>query len=223
MSASAKPELGQEQAEGIGAVVARPAPRPRSSAARWNVTLRWLHTYTSMISLLVVLFFALTGITLNHPDWVFGTKEVTKEITGTLPTGWIRNGEVNWLIVAEELRAQQGLKGRAGDTRVDGNEASIGFLGPGYSADVVIDTQTGKYTSTILQQGGVAVLNDLHKGRDTTTSWKWLIDLSGVILSLVSVTGIGILLFLKKTRNQALIVMGVASVLVLLLGKIATS
>ena len=214
MSLTAKPE--PQGSEGVR--TPRPGTRPRTLKARSHVWLRWLHTYTSMISLLVVLFFALTGITLNHPDWAFGSSEVRREVTGTLPKGWISGSEVNWLTVAEELRAQQGLKGRAGETRVDGNEASISFLGPGYSADTYIDTATGQYTTTVLAQGGVAVLNDLHKGRDTGGAWKWLIDLRGGVLTLVAVTGIGILLYLKKTRRQALMVMGIASGVVLLLG-----
>ena len=204
----------------------RPAPartRLRSAKAQWNVWLRWLHTYTSMISLLVVLFFSLTGITLNHPDWLFGTQQVTREATGTLPAGWMQGGQVNWLVVAEELRSAQGLRGRAGDTRTDGTEASLSFAAPGYSADAFIDTATGAYTVNVLEQGSVAALNDLHKGRDAGTAWRGVIDLSGVVLTLVSVTGIGILLFLKKTRVQALSVMGGASVLVLVLMKVAAT
>ncbi|MFC4639467.1 PepSY-associated TM helix domain-containing protein [Deinococcus hohokamensis] len=195
----------------------RPAGRPRTARAQWNLWLRWLHTYTSMISLLVVLFFALTGITLNHPDWVFGSGETIREVTGTLPAGWIRGGTVDWLNVAEDLREQQGLRGRAGDTRLDGTEASLAFAAPGYSADVVIDARTGQYTARVLQQDALAVMNDLHKGRDAGSGWKWLIDLSGVVLTVVALTGIGILLFLKKTRRQALSVMAVGSVLALLL------
>lgn len=222
MSASARPKV-TGQPEGDLTAAPRAVPRPRSAQARWNVWLRWLHTYTSMISLLVVLFFALTGITLNHPDWVFGSKEVTTEVKGTLPAGWIQGGQVNWLNTAEELRAQQNFKGRASDTRADDQEADISFLGPGYSAQVFIDVKTGQYKAQVLQQGAVAVLNDLHKGRDSGGAWKWLIDLSGVILALVSITGIGILLLLKKTRVQALGVMAVASVLVIILAKVATS
>ncbi|OLV17712.1 PepSY-associated TM helix domain-containing protein [Deinococcus marmoris] len=214
MSLTAKPEA--QKPEGVR--TPRPASRPRTLKARSHVWLRWLHTYTSMISLLVVLFFALTGITLNHPDWAFGNSEIKREVTGTLPAGWITAGKVDWLNVAEDLRAQQGLHGRAEEPRVDGTEASISFLGPGYSADTVIDTQTGKYSTNILAQGGVAVLNDLHRGRDTGGAWNWLIDVSGGVLTLVAVTGIGILLYLRKTRTQALAVMGVASLIVLLLG-----
>lgn len=41
----------------------------------------------------------------------------------------------------------------------------------------------------VLQQDALAVLNDLHKGRNAGGAWKWLIDRSGVVLALV--TGIG--------------------------------
>lgn len=209
MSASPSPE-----------VASRPVRRPNRKAEtnRW---LRWLHTYTSMVSLLAVLFFALTGITLNHPDWVFGTKEVERQVTGTLPSGWIKNGQVDWLTTAETLREQQNLHGRADEPRVDGTEASVTFLAPGYNAAAVIDTATGNYTVDILQQGAVAVMNDLHKGRDAPGSWKWLIDLSGIFLAVVALTGIGILLFLKKTRVQALSVMGLGTLLLLVLGWVA--
>ncbi len=205
--------------EGPARVATRPAPRKRSAQAQWNVTVRWLHTYTSMISLLIVLFFALTGITLNHPEWTFGSQEVKKTVSGTLPAGWIKGQDVNWLTVAEELRSQQNLKGRAGNTSVNGNEADISFLAPGYSADVFIDTQTNKYTVNLVEQGSLAVMNDLHRGRDAGTAWKWVVDLSGVVLALISVTGIGILLLMKKTRRQALTVMAVGAVLALLLAK----
>lgn len=174
-----------------------------------------------MISLLAVLFFALTGITLNHPDWAFGSAETRREVTGTLPAGWIRNGQVNWLTVAETLRAQHHLQGRVGDTRVEGGEADLSFKAPGYSADAFIDTATGKYTLNIDAQGAVAVLNDLHRGRDAGSAWAWVIDLSGVFLAFVALTGLAILLYLKKTRVRALLSMLAASLLVLLLMRAA--
>ncbi|WP_084045271.1 PepSY-associated TM helix domain-containing protein [Deinococcus hopiensis] len=184
--------------------------------------MRSLHTYTSMVCLLIVLFFSLTGITLNHPDWAFGNAETRREVKGTLPAGWTQNGQVNWLTVAEELRAKQGLKGRAGDTRVDSTEASLSFKAPGYSADAFIDMKTGTYTVDVDAQGAVAVLNDLHRGRDAGSAWAWLIDLTGVFLTVISLTGLGILFYLKKTRIKALAVMLGAGFLVVWLGHLAT-
>ena len=39
---------------------------------------RWLHIYVSMTAFAVVFFFALTGITLNHPDWASGAERTTQ-------------------------------------------------------------------------------------------------------------------------------------------------
>ena len=199
----------------------RAAPRPRTLGARAHVWLRWVHTYASMISLLVVLFFSVTGVTLNHPNWLFGTSTVRREVSGTLPAGWYKGNQVDWLLVAEELRAQQRVKGRAGDPRLSGGEATISFKAPGYGADAFINAKTGAYTMTINAQGAVAVLNDLHRGRDAGSAWSWLIDLSGGFLALVSLTGIGILLYLKKVRARALAVMLGTSAVVLALMRVA--
>ena len=34
--------------------------------------MRWFHTYVSMLGLGSLLFFSVTGLTLNHPDWTLG-------------------------------------------------------------------------------------------------------------------------------------------------------
>lgn len=59
---------------------------------------------------------------------------------------------------------------------------------------------------TELRLGVFAVLNDLHKGRDSGKGWGWLIDISAVLLTLVSLTGLLMLLFLKKRRLSGLII-----------------
>jgi hypothetical protein len=166
---------------------------------------RWLHLYASMLSLLTVLFFAATGITLNHPEWMFGNAQTTHTYQGTLPQGWQRAGEVNWLEVTESLRAAHSLKGRVSDTRADDQEASISFRAPGYAADAFIRRVDGSYTVKVVAQGPVAVLNDLHRGRDAGQAWAWLIDLSGGFLLLVSLTGFGLALFFRKTRQAAVL------------------
>jgi hypothetical protein len=50
---------------------------------------RWLHIYGSMASLSLVLFFAATGITLNHQDW-FANQQVTTERHGAINSSPLR-------------------------------------------------------------------------------------------------------------------------------------
>lgn len=186
--------------------------------------MRWLHIYTSMFSLLIVLFFAATGITMNHPDWLLGTKEVQQQSVGTLPQGWKTGGTVNWLKVAEHLRTTNSLHGTVadGDYQNNGQEASLSFHAPGYSADAFIDMGTGKYTVTTHALGAMAVMNDLHKGRDTGPGWKWAIDLSAGFLVLISLTGLAMLIFLKKIRPAGLMTLFGGAVLTVVVMKLVS-
>jgi uncharacterized protein len=167
--------------------------------------IRWLHVYTSMFSLLIVLFFSLTGLTLNHPDWAFGNVATHQQATGTLPVGWQVNQKVDWLKVVEYLRSESKVRGSVGDMRSSGPESTVTFAAPGYSANAVIETATGKYTLETTAQGLVAVMNDFHRGRDAGSAWSWVIDLSAGFLTLVALTGLGLLLYLKKIRGSALL------------------
>lgn len=179
--------------------------RERPLRLRVHSLLRWLHIYTSMASLLIVLFFGITGVTLNHPDWL--ATESTKEVSGKLTAAWKTGTAVDWLVVAEQLKDAQGVHGTASDRRVDETQASITFKAPGYSADCVIDLATGKYDVTIAYQGAIGVLNDLHRGRDAGSAWAWVIDLTGAFLAFIALTGLGLLVYLKKVRMKALATM----------------
>ena len=76
------------------------------------------------------------------------------------------------------------------DFRVEDTDWSVAFKGPGYSADAIVDRATGRYELTETRMGFFAVLNDLHKGRDTGSAWARVIDLSAVLMTLVSLTGL---------------------------------
>ena len=116
------------------------------------------------------------------------------------------SGVVDWLRVSEYLRIKEGVSGTVGDYRSDDSQGSIDFAGPGYSADAFIDVKKGTFQLTIESKGFIAMMNDLHKGRDTRSSWKWVIDVSGGFLVLVSLSGLVLQIFLRKRRRTALAV-----------------
>lgn len=92
------------------------------------------------------------------------------------------------------------------DFRIDDRECSISFQGPGYTSDIFISREDGAYHLTETNMGMVAVMNDLHKGRDTGKGWSWIIDFSAIFMTVISITGLILLLFLKKRRNNGLII-----------------
>jgi hypothetical protein len=173
-----------------------------------------------MVSLLVVLFFAATGVTLNHPDWLAG--ERIDEVAGVMPAAWKTPAGIDWLVVAEYLRARHGVHGAVADRTQDDRQGALTFRAPGYSADCFIDMRDGSYRLTVSYQGAVGVLNDLHRGRDAGKSWAWLIDVAGVFLVLLSLTGLALLFYLRKLRLSALVVMTAGAGLVILLATLVT-
>lgn len=190
----------------------------RSTARRdTHKITRWLHTYLSMISLALVLFFGATGITLNHPSWTFGMNGSQDSITGTLPAGLAANGTVDFLAVSQYMHDTHGVRGEATDYTADASQGSMSFKGPGYAADLFFDVDTGTYDLNVDQQGLLAVMNDLHKGRNTGGSWNWAIDVAGGLLVAVAVTGIGLQFFLKRRRARAYLVGGVGTILSVIL------
>ena len=194
--------------------------RPRPLRLRIHTLLRWLHIYTSMASLVAVLFFAATGVTLNHPDWL--AAESTREFVGKLPGTWKSPQGVDWLVVAEYLRSAHGVRGTVADHNADDAQGSLTFKAPGYGADCFIAMADGSYRLTVSYQGAIGVLNDLHRGRDAGRSWAWLIDVAGVFLVLLSVTGLGLLWYLRKVRLSGLVTLAAGGMLLFMLAKLVT-
>jgi len=180
--------------------VATKASNPKKEVAKLS---RWLHIYLSMVSFAIVLFFSVTGLTLNHPTWLGGDKQVNVKNKGALNVKWVNNPDTNKIAkleIVEFLRKTHNVKGYVSEFRIDDTEVSVSLKGPAYSADAFIDRETGKYELSEIKMGIVAVMNDLHKGRDSGSGWGWIIDISAVFLILVSLSGLILLCFIKKRR-----------------------
>ncbi len=186
-----------------------------------------------MFGLATVLFFSVTGLTLNHPDWFLANAETIDHAEGEVNPAWLQletpavgpdeeaspDQQVDKLSVVEHLRARHGIRGALVDFGVDDYECMVTFKGPGYAADAFIDRDTGRYQLTETSHGAVAVLNDLHKGRDTGKSWSLLIDISAVLLTVISLSGLILILYLKLRRVPGLVVAvaGTAAVVAIIL------
>jgi hypothetical protein len=181
------------------------------SRRRWRQRLaaaaRWLHIYTSVVGLVAILFFSATGLTLNHPDWMLGSVQRQQEYHGQLQADWlgtVKEGApatpLNQLRIVEFLRKTHQLHGEVDDFRETDTDGSFAFKGPGYSADVFFDRSTGKYDVSESAEGLVAVMNDFHKGRHTGKSWSLAIDLTAILLIIVSFSGLILLCFIKRRR-----------------------
>ena len=172
---------------------------------------RTLHVYTSMVMLLIMLFFTLTGITLNHRDW-FSSSEGPQQLTLHLPDEL--GIESKWMLTPIEQGNQVRVWLR-NHYAVYGNQVSfeweederlmvIDVKRPGGYSIAEVDLEAQEILLEIQNYGAVATLNDLHMGRYSGSLWSLFIDLSALAMLLFSLTGLWLVMPQKKKRNKLL-------------------
>ena len=182
-------------------------PAKRKTKAFWLKQLHSWHWISSAISLVGLLLFAFTGITLNHAADVEGTP-ATVEKSATLPAqlrGLIAPDSKpdakkplppavsSWIDTAIGQRS-------AGDAEWSADEIYLALPRPGGDGWIAIDRQSGAVTSESTSRGWISYLNDLHKGRNTGTAWKWFIDIFAIACFLFAMTGLLLLQLHAKKR-----------------------
>lgn len=178
---------------------------------------RRLHIYVSMALLLVVLFFSLTGITLNRPHlYVSESPNVDRNIL-SIPDRFfvLEQGKfsvdktqlLNYLAIEGKLSGKPSAMQMFSEVEegelVEG-ELSLDYKGPGYNSTVFIDMVTQEAEIEITHYGAIAVLNDLHKGRNSGEVWAWFIDVSALLMVFFVLTGVCLLVPKKKSFSLGL-------------------
>lgn len=177
---------------------------------------RRLHIYVSMALLLVVLFFSVTGITLNRPQLFERSEPSVEQFELALPASMFPSKEGRVDSNKDELLdflQAAGVSGTASNldvyTEYEDNELVIGevtldYKAPGYNAAVFIDITTLTAEIETTDYGFVALLNDLHKGRNSGEVWRWFIDITAVLMIFFVLTGVCLLVPKKKTFATSL-------------------
>lgn len=179
------------------------APEPRRRSLPFWI--RWLHVYGSLFGLCATLLFAVTGLTLNHGEWFESAEPSVRTFEAKVAVAACAD-PVDKLTICESIRGAHGLRGTVADFAIDADELTIGWKGPAYSADATVRRADGSYRVEESRRGVFALLDDLHKGRDAGPVWSLVIDVSAVVLVFLSITGLWLLLYLKKRRRTGLVV-----------------
>lgn len=185
---------------------AAPAKPPKAPKTALNTTrsfwLKQLHQWhwiSAAVSLVGLLLFAVTGITLNHAAQI-PAEPVTLEQTGALPapllarlssfpaetTDPVPDAVARW--AAETFEVQIARR----PTETTPEEIYVALAEPGGDGWLTIDRATGEALRERTTRGWVAYINDLHKGRNTGVVWYWFIDVFAVACIVFAVTGFGL-------------------------------
>lgn len=180
----------------------------RSRKAFWLKQLHTWHWISSAISLVGLLLFAITGFTLNHAAEIEGSPQ-TVERAAQLPAPLLRAVKPDDAPdakkplpapVAEWVEGNLDVKHARGDAEWSADEIYLALPRPGGDGWVAIDRASGAVTTEQTNRGWIAWLNDLHKGRNSGTVWKWFIDIFVLACIVFSLTGLVLLQMHSKNR-----------------------
>jgi uncharacterized protein len=160
---------------------------------------RTLHVYLTMLGLGVMLFFGVTGFTVNHEDWFGATRPMVTDSSGQTPVELLAKGD--GLRIVEHLRATFHVTGAMTDFADEGEKFSISFKDPGQLWEIEIEKATGKTSIHNEAYNFAAIINNLHRGRYAGPAWSWIIDISACFIVLACLTGIVLWLALPQRRK----------------------
>ena len=183
---------------------------------------RMLHAYLSAFAFLALLFFSITGLTLNHPDWLGGRRppEQTRVVR-------IARADIDQALkaasppraLAEAVSRVTPLVGPYASGDIVDGQALLRLEGPAGVTDITVTLATGEAEVATRRAGFVAMLNDLHKGKAAAPGWRLLIDTSAVLFIVLSVLGYVLFFSLRFRLPLSLFLTGI-SLVVLVAGAV---
>lgn len=201
----------------------KPAPPalPGAGRAAWLKHLHQWHWISAALSLLGMLAFSFTGITLNHATQI-EARPVTTRLKASVPAALLQQLKAGSgaaplapaLSEWAESAFKTNLRGAKPEWADD--EVYIPLPRPGGDAWLRIGFDgAAEFEKT--DRGAISWLNDLHKGRNTGTAWSWFIDFFGAACLVFSITGFLILKFHAANRPSTWPVFGFGVVLPIVL------
>jgi hypothetical protein len=184
------------------------ATQRRSRKAFWLKQLHTWHWVSSAISLIGLLLFAITGFTLNHAAEIEGSPTVVEK-SAQLPAPLLAqiapddaddSKKPLPAPVADWVEDNLSVKRASGIAEWSADEIYLALPRPGGDGWVAIDRASGAITTEATSRGWIAWLNDLHKGRNAGTVWKWFIDIFVLACIVFSLTGLVLLQMHARNR-----------------------
>lgn len=174
----------------------RPPKNKWTSRSFWLRHMQQWHWISAAISLVGMLLFAVTGITLNHASQIDASPRIT-QLEAKLPADMLT--QIKAAPTAAKVPVPQPLadwiKGRIGidvggrPAEWSTSEVYVGLARPGGDAWLTIDRAGGDITYERTDRGWIAYLNDLHKGRNTGLAWSIFLDVFALACIIFCVTG----------------------------------
>jgi len=185
---------------------------------------RLLHGWLSAFAFIALCFFSLTGLLLNHPEWLSGsTREVDKHNFS------LSESELEQLRATDKLspmliefaNRRVALKGSTGKDDVDadvvGDEVFLRTQGVRGESFLRANLRSGAIEVTVETAPTLSVLNELHRAERAGNGWRLAVDVIAIVLVAMSLVGYIIFLSMRGARLRTAVGLTLGSTLGLFL------
>lgn len=184
------------------------APHPASRRAAWLRQLTNWHWISSALCLIGMLFFSVTGMTLNHAAVFERTRPSLSERSAQLPSTVL--DEVKLAVGSEPAALPASLQSWLTDNWAisaspkniewSQDEVFADLKRPGVDASLSIDLHSGNARYEVVDRGWMAYFNELHRGRNSGAVWHAFITVFGLASLIFCITGLLILQIHARAR-----------------------
>jgi hypothetical protein len=174
---------------------------------------RIVHGYLSAFAFVALMFFSVTGVLLNHPDYFEARRGDETVRRFNLPAPALKAARAArdpGPALGQAVARSTPLIGGFRSGEIEDGQAFLRFDGPKGASDVVVTLATGQVEATVRHARLTTLLNELHRGRNAGTAWKWAIDLSAGLFILLSLVGYVLFFSLRFRLVPSLILTAVS-------------
>ena len=169
---------------------------------------RFLHVYLSVTIFGLLVFFSLTGFTLNHSDWFKSENEQTTakySMPAHITQALKNNTDIPSSLLQQYVKQEWGLTNpRKINLDVESGHVLMEYAHPSGKAHITAIPEQQTFTVTYSHNNIITLLGTLHKGKRVGATWSLLIDLTSLIVFLFAITGLYILFQNRRYRTAGL-------------------
>tara|TARA_B100000678_G_scaffold154917_1_gene129492 strand:- start:2059 stop:2619 length:561 start_codon:yes stop_codon:yes gene_type:complete len=170
-----------------------------------------LHAYLSAAAFVMLMFFALSGLLLNHPQWFSPARSDGGPVLIVLKADDLNSAlstEAPGAAISRLIRDETTVIGAFQSAEIDEFEAFLRFSGVKGATDVFIDLETREAEIEISKANVTSIIHDLHRGKDAGLVWKRVIDATAILILAMSVAGLILFFSLRFRLATSLKIMG---------------
>lgn len=191
--------------------VAKKPVKKRFNKGAFYRTCRMLHGYLSAAAFLLLMFFAASGLLLNHPTWFGAERQDAEPVILELELGELETAQTSETpeqAIETLIRGLTPIHGQLKDASITDSDAMLRFAGVKGGTDVFIDFELAEAEIEVSKANLTSIIHDLHRGKDAGKVWKLMIDITAILILVMSIIGLILFFSLRFRLGNAMRIMG---------------